>query len=263
MEPNEQNTQMLTKRERKELRKQEKAREGQRQERSNAIKKWTKRLAIIFVIAGSISGIFWYGSSRPTVPPTSDLLTVVPDDWIKGNKDATVTVVEYLDFECEACGAYYPVVKRLSEEFGNEVRFINRYFPLPGHKNSMTAALAAEAAGRQGKYWEMHNIAFENQRDWGEKPVSDPKIFENYARQIGLDMDMYSKDIASQELKDRIERDRKTGQRLRITGTPTFFLNGEKIENPRGYEDFKALIQSAISKASKPADSSVSENESN
>ena len=110
----------------------------------------------------------------------------------------------------------------------------------------MTSALAVEAAGRQGKYWEMHNIVFENQRDWGEKQVPDPKIFENYAKQIGLDMNQYSKDIASQEVKYRIERDRKTGQKLNITGTPTFFLNGKKIENPRGYEDFKAIIQSEI-----------------
>ena len=250
MELNEQNNQMLTKRERKELRRQEKAKEEQARQRSKVIKKWTKRLSIILIITGSIGGIFWYGSSRPTIP-TGELLTVAADDWIKGNKDATVTIVEYLDFECEACGAFYPVVKRLSEEFGNEVRFVNRYFPLPGHKNSMTSALAAEAAGRQGKYWEMHNIVFENQRDWGEKQAPDPKIFENYARQIGLDIDKYSKDIASPELKDRIERDRRSGQRLGLTGTPTFFLNGDKIENPRGYEDFKALIQSAISKTSK------------
>ena len=259
MEPNEQNNQMLTKRERKELRRQEKFREEQARQRSRAIKKWTKLLAIMLVIAGSVGGIFWYGSSRPAIP-TSGLLTVVADDWIKGNKEAPVTIVEYLDFECEACGAFYPVVKRLSEEFGNEVRFVNRYFPLPGHKNSMTSALAAEAAGRQGKYWEMHNIVFENQRDWGEKQAPDPKIFENYARQIGLDMDQYGKDIASQELKDCIERDRRSGQKLNLQGTPSFFLNGEKIENPRGYEDFKALIESAISKTSKSNDDPAPDN---
>ena len=251
MEPNEQNNQILTKRERKELRRREKAKEEQARQRSKAVKKWTRRLAIMLVIAGSVGGIFWYGATRPSVP-TGGLLTVVADDWMKGNKDAPVTLVEYLDFECEACGAFYPVVKRLSEEFKNEVRFVNRYFPLPGHKNSMTSALAVEAAGRQGKYWEMHNIVFENQRDWGEKQAPDPKIFENYARQIGLDVDQYRKDIASQELKNRIERDRRSGQKLNLQGTPSFFLNGEKIENPRGYEDFKALIESAISKTPKP-----------
>lgn len=250
MELNEQNNQILTKRERKELRWQEKAREEQVHQRSRVVKKWTTRLAILLVIAGSIGGIFLYGSNRPTVP-TSELLTVAPDDWIKGNKDAPVTIVEYLDFECEACGAFYPVVKRLSEEYKDEVRFVVRYFPLPGHKNSMTSAFAVEAAGKQGKYWEMHDVVFENQRDWGEKQAPDPKIFENYARQIGLDMEQYNKNILLQELKDRIERDRKTGQRLGITGTPTFFLNGEKIQNPRDYEEFKALIETAIKKVPK------------
>lgn len=242
------NTHIPTKKEKKELRRQEKSREEQARQRSKAIKKLAKWLVIMLAIIGSIGGIFWYGSSRPAIP-TSELLTVVADDWIEGNKDAPVTIVEYLDFECEACGAYYPVIKRLSEEFKNEVRFVNRYFPLSGHKNSMTSALAVEAAGKQGKYWEMHNIVFENQRDWGEKSSPDPKIFENYAKQIGLDMDQYGKDITSRELKNRIERDRKAGQKLGLTGTPTFFLNSEKIDNPRGYENFKALIQSAISNA--------------
>ena len=247
---NNENNQMLTKRERKELYRQEKVRDEQTQQRSRMFKKWTKTLATLFIITGLIGVVFWFGSSKPTTP-TNEILSVVSDDWVKGNKDAPITIVEYLDFECEACGAYYPVVKRLSEEYKDEVKFVVRYFPLPGHKNSMTSALAVEAAGQQGKYWEMHNIVFENQRDWGEKQIPDPKIFENYARQIRLDMNQYEKDIISQEVKSRIERDRKSGQKLNLQGTPSFFLNGEKIENPRGYEDFKALIQSAISKTSK------------
>lgn len=119
----------------------------------------------------------------------------------------------------------------------------------------MTSALAVEAAGRQGKYWEMHNLLFENQRDWGEKQAPDPKIFENYARNIGLDMEQYTRDIASPELKARIERDRKEGQKLGLSGTPSFYLNGKKIENPRGYEDFKALIQAEIAKTQSGSDS--------
>lgn len=250
METNKQNNQLLTKKERKELRLQEKAREKANYKRSRVIKKWTRRLVFVLIIAGSIGGILWYRSAQPSIP-TSELLTVVSDDWTKGNKDAQVTIVEYLDFECEACGAYYPVVKRLSEEYKDKVRFVVRYFPLPGHANSMTSALAVEAAGKQGKYWEMHNILFENQRDWGEMQFADPKIFENYAQQIGLDMEKYSTDITSREVKDRIERDRTSGEELDLAGTPSFFLNGNKITNPRGYEEFKKIIQTAIEKASK------------
>ncbi len=248
MELDEQNNQILSKRERKELRQQEKIRNEKAQEHLRIVKKWMKRLMMLLMIIGLIGGIFWYGSNKPETS-TDEILSVVSDDWVKGNKDAPITIVEYLDFECEACGAYYPVVKRLSEEYKDEVKFVVRYFPLPGHKNSMTSALAVEAAGKQGKYWEMHNILFENQRDWGEKQIPDPKIFEKYAQQIGLEINQYNKDIASRELRDRIERDRKSGQRLNIQGTPSFFLNGKKIENPRGYEDFKTLIQSEISKS--------------
>ncbi len=250
MEINTQNTQLLTKKERKELRLQEKARAKAAHKRSKVMRKWMRRLALVVFIAGSIGGILWYGSTRPSTP-TSELLTVASDDWTKGNKDAQVTIIEYLDFECEACASYYPVVKRLSEEYKDQVRFVVRYFPLPGHTNSMTSALAVEAAGKQGKYWEMHNILYENQREWGEGQFADPKIFENYAQQIGLDMERYGKDIKLGEVKDRIERDRKSGQQLNLAGTPSFFLNGNKIVNPRGYEAFKELIQTAIGEASK------------
>ena len=198
-------------------------------------------------------------SSTPVSQENQKLLEVVSDDYIKGNKDASVTIVEYLDFECEACGAYYPLVKQLAEEFKNDVRFVNRYFPLPGHKNGLPAALAVEAAGKQGKYWEMHNILFDNQKTWGEKQSPDPSIFEGYAKQIGLNMDQYKKDVGSNEVKERVNRDKNSGTKLGVSGTPTFFLNGEKIPNPKTPEDFKTFINAAILKAPKPTSQSVGE----
>lgn len=191
------------------------------------------------------------GNSTPVSDEQKKLLEVVSDDYIKGNKEASVTIVEYLDFECEACGAYYPLVKQLAEEFKTDVRFINRYFPLPGHKNGLPAALAVEAAAKQGKYWEMHNKLFDEQKNWGEKQVSDPKIFEGYAQTIGLNMDKFKKDVVSKEVKDRVERDKNSGTRLGVSGTPTFFLNGDKIPNPKTPEDFKTFINAAILKAPK------------
>lgn len=187
------------------------------------------------------------------------LLEIATDDHIKGNIDAQVTLVEYLDFECEACGAYYPLVKQLAEEFKNEVQFVNRYFPLPGHKNGLPAALAVEAAGKQGKYWEMHNILFDNQITWGEKQSPDPAIFEGYAKQIGLNMDQYKKDVESKEVSKRVNRDKISGTQLGVKGTPSFFLNGEKIPNPKTLEDFKTFIQAAILKAPKPTSDSAGE----
>ena len=192
-------------------------------------------------------------SSVPVSQENQKLLEVVSDDYVKGNKEASVTIVEYLDFECEACGAYYPLVKQLAEEFKDNVRFVNRYFPLPGHKNGLPAALAVEAAGKQGKYWEMHNTLFDNQKSWGEKQSADPAIFEGYAKQIGLNMDQYKKDVISNEVKERVNRDKTSGTKLGVSGTPTFFLNGEKIPNPKIPEDFKTFINAAILKAPKPS----------
>ncbi len=224
---------------------------------------------IIATVVLLIGGVFFaskMGSSNsPTSAsaPVSDdqkkLLEVVPDDYIKGNKEASVTLIEYLDFECEACGAYYPLVKQLAEEFKTDVRFVNRYFPLPGHKNGLPAALAVEASARQGKYWEMHDKLFAEQKNWGEKPAADPKIFEGYAQQIGLNMDQFKKDVASKEVKDRVERDKNSGTKLGVSGTPTFFLNGDKIPNPKTPEDFKTFINAAILKAPKPSGQSTGE----
>lgn len=199
------------------------------------------------------------GQSSALSADQQKLLEVVGDDYIKGNKEAKVTIVEYLDFECEACGAYYPVVKSIMDEFGQDVRFVSRYFPLPGHKNSMTSASAVEAAAKQGKYWEMYDLLFAEQTTWGEKTSANPKIFEEYAKQLGLNMEQYAKDVNSKEVKERVTRDKIAGNRLGISGTPTFFVNGSKIPNPKGLEDFKTFIKAELQKsASVSADQKAS-----
>lgn len=209
--------------------------------------------SVFFVSKTNFPSSSTTNSSNPVSDEQKKLLEVVSDDHIKGNKEASVTLVEYLDFECESCGAYYPLVKKLSEEFKDDVRFVNRYFPLPGHKNGMQAAFAVEAAAKQGKYWEMHDKLFTEQKNWGEKAVADPKIFEGYAQQIGLNLEQFKNDVASKEVEDRVERDKNSGTRLGVSGTPTFFLNGDKIPNPKTPEDFKTFINAAILKAPKPS----------
>lgn len=228
-------------------------------------KKFTIGIIIASIIL-LIGGVFFATKINNTSSPQSSisvsdnakkLLDVASDDYIKGNKDASVTLIEYLDFECEACGAYYPLVKQLSEEFKNDVRFVSRYFPLPGHKNGMQAALAVEAASKQGKYWEMYNILFENQSTWGEKQAANPALFEGYAKQIGLNLEQFKKDVVSKEVKERVERDKASGERLGVTGTPSFFLDGEKIQNPKTPDDFRTLIKAAILKAPKPQEQAL------
>ncbi len=207
--------------------------------------------SVLIIVLGILSVNRSSSSSLPASKEQAQtILTVKSDDWAKGPDDAPITIVEYLDFECEACRVYYPITKRLKAEYRDKIRFVVRYFPLPGHKNSMTSALAAETAGKQGKFWEMHDILYEKQKDWGEKSASEPSIFEGYANLIGLNMERYKIDVGSKDAENRINRDKETGISLGVKGTPTFFINGEKIPNPKGYEDFKSLIDGLMPKTS-------------
>jgi protein-disulfide isomerase len=266
------NHQELTKKERRALKTQLKLEKRQKLEKQKKMKKNGLRLAVllglialIFVIRSSGSSETGQNGLLDNLIVTDDerkrLLDIVDDDYIKGNKEAAVTLIEYLDFECEACGAYYPMVKQLSDELGDDVKFVSRYFPLPGHKNGMNAALAVEASGRQGKYWEMHDLLFENQKTWGEKRVSDPSIFEDYAKQLGLNLKQFEQDVDSKEVRERVRRDIDSGKKLGVNGTPSFFLNGEKIPNPKSLDDFKSFIQAAELQASEGSDQSLDEND--
>ena len=215
-----------------------------------------KTIGGILIVLAIVGGLVWISSSKPkgktaTINPTNELLDVASDDYVVGNPNASVTLVEYLDFECEACGAYFPLVKQLEQEFPNDLKVVRRYYPLPGHKNGYPAALAVEAVARQGKFEEMHDLLFTEQEIWGNKPVANPSMFEEYAQKLGVDMVKFKQDVASQSVKDRVQRDMDSGTKLGNTGTPSFYLQGGKIQNPRSYEDFKTLIQAEILKAPK------------
>lgn len=179
-------------------------------------------------------------------PAQAATLEVKTNDWVVGNADAKVTLVEYLDFECEACGAYYPLTTQLKEEYKDSMRFVVRYFPLPGHKNSRTAAYSVEAAGKQGKFWEMYTILFTKQSEWSEQQVTNQDQFEKYAVEAGVSIDQWKKDVASLEVMKRVDDSYQEAVSLNLQGTPSFFLNGKKIENPKGYEAFKQVVENAL-----------------
>lgn len=140
-----------------------------------------------------------------------------------------IEVVEFLDFECEACGAFYPVVEDLREKYAGEITYVVRYFPLPGHFNSMNAAIAAESAANQGRFEDMYNKLFETQQQWGEAQVSQADFFRQLAEEIGLDMEAYDTSVADPLTQARVETDFKDARSLDLTGTPTFFVNGTLI----------------------------------
>lgn len=148
----------------------------------------------------------------------------------QGNSNAPVTLEEFGDFECPPCGMLHPILKQLEAEFGpTKIRLIFREFPLvPTHAHALAAARAAEAAGLQGKFWEMHDLIYEHQKDWHESFDVRP-TFEEYAKQIGLNVEQFRRDISSEVVERRIFLDGKRAHALGVTGTPTVFMNGREI----------------------------------
>ena len=242
MEPINQN---LSKKERHELRRQEKlaTREsGDKKARTARLMLWS---FIIVFVAGTITTMAMFASKNPTAQFIGGTVKAADNnDWIKGAPlaDAKVTLIEYSDFQCPACAAYYPMVKQLNQEFKN-VSIVYRHFPLAQHANARPGAQAAEAAGRQGKFWEMHNLLFDNQTFWSSKDSAE-EIFITYAQTLELDIEKFKTDFNSSQTKTKIETDFQSGV-SEIDGTPTFFLNDKKIQNPRNYDELRSIIQQA------------------
>lgn len=216
-----------------------------------------KPLKIIIVIVAVIAFFFllarlsYIKKERQIESANTDqasILEIKIDDWATGSADAKAVLVEYLDFECEACKAYYPLTTQLKEEYKDSLLFVVRYFPLPGHKNSRTAAYAVEAAGKQGKFWEMYNILFSKQSEWSEQKITNQNQFEKYAVEAGVNIDQWKKDVVSSEVMKRVDNSYKDAVSLNLQGTPSFFLNGKKIESPNGYGAFKKLIDDTLNK---------------
>lgn len=176
-----------------------------------------------------------------------DSLLVREDSQVVGEpaRSGDVTMVEFLDFECEACGAVYPAVEQLRAEYDGRVTFVARYFPLPGHVNAEPAARAVESAARQGEFEAMYQMMYETQAEWGESQDSKDDLFRSYAEDLGLDMEQYDADFASPEVAARVQRDVEDGMELGVQGTPTFYLDGELLQ-PRTYEDFTQALDEAL-----------------
>jgi protein-disulfide isomerase len=166
-----------------------------------------------------------------------------------GKGTANVTLTEYGDFQCSACFQYYPIVQQIKAKYGDQITFQFRHFPLTQtHNYALLSARAAEAAGIQGKFFEMHDLLYQNQQTWSAS--SDPsKIFDQYAKQLGLNMDQFREDIQSEKVNDIIQADLAEATKRNYDSTPTFEINDKKIENPRTLESFQKIIDDAIKKA--------------
>jgi protein-disulfide isomerase len=151
-----------------------------------------------------------------------------PNPYTRGMPTARVTVEEFSDFQCPACGGFEPGLRRVMNDYGDRVQFIFRNYPLPMHKYAFLAARAAEAAGVQGKFWEMHDLIYDNQKEWSDS--MEPRVqFESYATRLGLDVQRYKADMERQEIAERIKADYVRGTSVGVGGTPTVYLNGRQL----------------------------------
>ncbi|GAA1016269.1 hypothetical protein Aple_020790 [Acrocarpospora pleiomorpha] len=196
-------------------------------------------LAVVFAVnrvSGSKPADLAAGESR-LVRADSHKLSVAAD--------GKVTLVEFLDFECEACREAFPVVEDLREQYAGKVTFVARYFPIPSHFNAERAARAVEAAAQQGKFDAMYQRMYQTQSQWGEKKVPADVVFRGLAQGLGLDMTAWEKAYNDPATLARVKKDVADGQALGVGGTPTFFLNGEKFQ-PQTSDDFKTAIDAAL-----------------
>ncbi|HSD55903.1 MAG TPA: thioredoxin domain-containing protein [Candidatus Saccharimonadales bacterium] len=202
-------------------------------------------IVLILVVVG-FTGFLWLSGDKDAAESGAVDSKVVPVAHITGKQDATVKLVEYSDFQCPACAAYYPVVEQVLEKYKDRISFEYRHYPLTAiHRNAFAAARASEAAGKQGKFWEMYRLLFTNQKAWSDSDSSQ-MTFEGYAKQLELDLIRYKADFASSETNSVINASIREFNKLGFAkSTPTFLLDGKKIQ-PRDTADFNRLIEKRL-----------------
>jgi protein-disulfide isomerase len=161
-----------------------------------------------------------------------------------GPADASLSVIEYSDFQCPFCAQYAPILDKLRAKYGDRVRFVFRFFPLADHKYGSISAKVAYAAFLQGKFWEMHDLLFEHQKEWSASPDPRP-YFDSYAQSLGLDLEKFHADTDAQSTTDFIARQAAEGDKAGVTHTP-WFVVGDSVVLPRNLEQFDKLIREAL-----------------
>lgn len=206
-------------------------------------------LTVLAVVAAVVGALVMLNRPDHQSTPAAASVLVRPDSHrLSTAADGKVTVVEFLDLECESCGAAFPGVEKLRGEYADRVTFVMRYFPIPSHRNAELAARAVEAAGQQGQLEPMYRKMFETQPQWGEAQVSHRDTFVGFARDLGLDMAKFQAALDDQATLDRVLADRDDGTTLGVKGTPTFFINGVQFTGQPTYQALKAAIDAELAK---------------
>ncbi len=204
----------------------------------------TTIIVLVVSFALLIGGALFYSAQENAANNDGVILV----EKVKGNPDAEVVLAEYSDFECPACASFAPVLNSLVEEHGDKLRFEYHHFPLVSiHRNAELAARASEAAGVQGKFWEMHDLLFERQTQWSRN-LNPRNVFVSYAEELELNVDQFESNLNASIIRDEVQADMREGRDFGLTGTPSFFLNGERVDTSQfqTFDDFVNLVEVAL-----------------
>lgn len=209
-----------------------------------------KFLVILAVALVGLFGLFYFTTDKNKTNTASTSSNATVSNHSIGKNSKNVELLVYGDFQCPVCGEFYTVEKAVVEKYQNEIKFTFRHFPLDTiHPNARAAHRAAEAAGKQNKFFEMYDLIYQNQKVWSDSANPKP-IFDSYAQQIGLKADQFSSDYASEIVNSTINADKAEGTAKQVQGTPTFYINGTKIDNGQlsSVEAFSKVIDEYIAK---------------
>lgn len=215
------------------------------------MKKRLKAILVIVVAIAVATGAAVYlsrTSDRPAQDSAQTKSVQIKGGHFRGPENAQVTLVEFGDYECPSCGGYHPFIKEILSRYPDKLRLEFHHFPLIGvHPNAMLGAMAAEAAGEQGHYWEMHDALFEHQRQWGESPNAEVIIMA-LATRMGLDMNKFMQALRSPAVQDRILQDEALADQLKLNETPSFLIDGQRVFIKPSMEDFVNVIEAHLHK---------------
>lgn len=218
--------------------------------KKQGIKKYLPTILIVAAVVAVI-GFVIFAMTRPdsskqaAQPLTAEDMAQLKTGHTQGNPNSKVVVTEFGDYQCPACGAWFPFLHdSLLPAYQDKILFVFKNYPLSMHKNAQAAAQAAEAAALQNKFWEMHDKLYVTQKEWEND--SDPTgRFEGYARDLGLDVTKYKNDFNSDAVKNTIKADVALGDKLGLPGTPTFLINGV-VQNPQSFKELQDAIDKAL-----------------
>lgn len=210
-----------------------------------------KNIALVVLVLALVGAFIISRKSKSVDMEVINSVAVIePEKHIKGSPEAPITLVEYSDFQCPACKSAAPQLSDLLKQFDGKFNMEFRHFPLRSiHGNAQLAGQAAEAAGMQGKFWEMHDALYENQNEWSTS-FNPTRYFKKYAEKIGINVDRFVYDMESDKVKDIVNAQFDESMVLELPGTPSFMLNGEKI-------DINDLIQNHLTNTDKDSQKTV------